>query len=472
MPSIFLPEFSFAQRVVAETAKIDQLEIDIGDWVLAGDQNGIGSFIGFLGAYPGEAGLASYMSSWPEVEREYFGRLFNVPKGDASWYTRRLHFRGNGRGTGSMKAGVPLAQGYLSVKPIGTQSDDDGRRRMRFFAKLNPTRFVRHQINCWEDDRPPADWNWRTKFKTRAIPLMNSVYRGESEAALDGKDNVILTNRSLAFANTEAWPHHMLNYFECFHRTVQREFLRVTRIVWPDDEFRQHVTSGPSFFQPKKVEVYWEFASSDPIREVRRLASTFSALGDATYFTEYPVSLWNYSAEGNSVCVRVKLPQHLQMRIYAKTTERIRVEVVFDFKHDSIRKMVNEDDRSRIITSDLGELFGWFTRLYAKAAETFNLVFAELEQESEQSVSAMGIIDLVEAIYGTVSDQVCARRILRLLVENGRIATSRGSALVQEVAKLRRKGILRRRLGSDVVTARFRRALRRLRKIESAPHTP
>lgn len=468
-----LPEFSYSSRVSADAAKVDLIEIEIGTWIFTGDVQETGLFFGFLGPYPTNE-TAQRMFTVHQREAlapEQFGWMYNRPKGELAAVTR-IELKGNGRGSGSTKAGVPLAQGYMKVTDPD-RSSFRNRKLLKFVLKMNPTRFVRHQEYMPEVDAPFERWSRRLpwpNFQTRNIPVQNSTWVRDREAPLDHKDNVLIDERSLAFARPEAWPLHMRRYFEAFEYEVEESFIKAHDAVRPPTRGQRgnrrrnplQRAAGDKFYNLKVVEHYWEFTTPNPTREVRVLEKKLFAVGLSSSTREFPDKMATMRLEGNSRSIHIGLPGGRQLRVYAKTTKRLRFEIIHDLKHKSIARLLSNEGSSKT-THSLDELLGWFPLLADDAARTLNNVLTNLEEDNQDYHPSATKYQLISDVLLCLRDEARARAILQLLVENGRVSNSQNdSEFLPEIEKLRRKDILILRLGANWPTPYYRKAVKSL----------
>lgn len=457
-----LPIFSPSLRVTAETAKFDLIEIEIGEWIIQGIPNDIANFFKFLGPYPERLEAQSNLmsSQTRPVTPDRFGWMFNRHSGENEQISK-VKLRGSGRGSGSNNDRL-LASGDLQVRSIPCSVPGEVRKRLRLDLSLNPTRFVRHQMWPTRMGRPVEDWDWPD-------PIIRTGNQStppspESEIALDGKDNVLLSARNLSLARPEAWPYHVRRYFEAFESAINAEFARAF------DEADLALFTGRRIRRPTThynlnlVESYWEFQSANPTREVRRLEPILFPLGMSTTSRDYPHGLAQSGLDENSRSILIALPRGRSLRVYAKTNKRIRFEVIHDLSKPSVCQLLNPYE-CRKTTERLDEVLTWLDCLAQDAATCLNEILGYIEAHALTVEPSAPTYELIFKIAATVQNEARAETILSLLVEDGCVRMGRGgSPLLEDVRKLRRKGILEQHFRSDVVTPYYREALTILRQ--------
>lgn len=148
------------------------------------------------------------------------------------------------------------------------------------------------------------------------------------------------------------------------------------------------------------------------------------------------------------------------IRIYAKTTKRIRFEVVYD--RDLLRQRAATSSQEVPIDEAAEAL----DRIASSAATDLETVFRTIAR-SAQPVNSRGIIDLVERVYDRSPSTDIASNILRMLASRGCIFMVPNTQFGQVITRLRRDGVLGQplRCGARTtypVSAEYRDAAHRL----------
>lgn len=485
-----LPLFSLSTRVNSSQARQDNISMDLGEWVLQSDGAKLGAFFDFLGPRPNP----NHSRSWYNIllstpcsvlGEEHFGTIFNRPEGCFDQQTGMTISGGKGR---VRRAGQLLAKGKLHIRhhrAIGPDAvfENIKRRILKFSLKLNPTRFVRHQsipaANFQSNDSstlPP-----QTVFAgqiTRRDRVGNEDANATIETSLDGNDNVILGEAALHYARPELWPQHLSNYLRAVESTLKGEIERSAvkldlryslAFSNPALPCRTRYRFTPSYTL-RKVETYFEFRSSNPTKLVRELRPALEAIGLNHRTRSFPEGLSLASmGDSNAQSVVIRLSAGVFLRVYAKTTHRIRFEIIHDTTKPAVTKLL-QATKGGYVTDSLSEMEQWFHRLTDDAAQRINDLFSSLESQMNTPTDSADEYEFLGAIFSVVRNASRARTISTLLVENGcfRIGHN-GTDLLPEIRQLRRIGFLERVNCSDQVTARYRKALDELRTSSGLP---
>jgi hypothetical protein len=478
-----LRPFSLSERVSLQDAKNDRIDVEIGNWFIRRDAEEINAFFQFLGPYPGDshAALRRLMAGnrLRHVEPCHFGWMFNRPSGTDD--LRSMELKGAGRGSG-VRSGRPLASGTLRIDTINLPNprfDGETWKRLHFELRLNLTRFIRHQRWPRMLGMPVDEWelpeqNMRT-LRTSTAPPAQVAENADGEFALDGRDNVLIGIRSLSMGRRAAWELHLRRYVEGFEGAVNDEFERAFVESTSDFETSARIRKQPGTGQYtlRRVETYFEFMSENPTRQVRLLEPLLFARGLRNTSRSYPHGFAERCIEENSRSLSISVPGGRTLAVYAKTSRRIRFEIIHDLDEDAVSALLHAGNSNRKRTDNLDELVRWLSILAEDAVESLNEILRGLEERAEVIPNAATPYELIGRIFSTVGNALRAEAILALLVENGRLVVSRTeAALLPEIRKLRRRGIFQHMDGVDQVTLHYRNALAVLQRMagEAAPH--
>lgn len=361
-----------------------------------------------------------------------------------------LQIRKGGRGTGE-RVGGPLFTGELRSRRVG--ADDAYQPDMYALwlsLSLNPTRYVAHQQSRQFAGLPLAEWVLPPPALYRRRPIRAT----RLETILDGNDNVLLSGAAQAHGRPEAWPLHLQRYWGGVIHEIEAAFA--------DGAARsggtvQRVAMNLNL---RIVETYWEFASVDPTALVRELEPHLLELGSEAQARSFDyehgerVSGRNHNAR----FVRVRLRPGVHLRVYAKTTGRIRFEIAHDLQGLAPARYIAH---SRL--DDAG-LFERFAMLAADAAGEVNAVLERLDRLTFFPPGSLRPYHLVRRISEALPDRTAADAALSLIINNRAIRLAPGDPLRPVVEALRRLEVLVR---SDrttfVVAPLFRQAVAELR---------
>ena len=472
-----MQRFSPSIRVTEAEAKQDSIFLDMGDWFIQGIGNEIGAFFDLLGPRPttaNETAWANILTVSPahpsQIGKDFFGWIFNRPAGNLDEHTE-LELTG-GKGGRNTKAGSPLVKGLLRItkkevfKPLSSFNEAQ-RRQIRLHLFLNPTRYLSHQSIPSNVFESPDQWKLgepqlQARPKEKRKKIKSESRNVEVETSLDGNDNVLLGKRALAFGKPKAWPIHLQRYLGAVENTIHREFIRSKNAVRINGS---HAFDRSPFYALKKVETYFEFSHENPIRLVRLLQPLLGAVGLSNKSRDFKHGLSQVGFDSNSTRIEAKLRGGCTLRVYAKSTHRVRFEISHDLKKPSASKLLLAEGGG-YTTESRKELLDWFPRLARDATRRVNEILELIERDSSQAVNdSASSYELLGEIFGSIPNERRAKDFLKILVENGCIRVgTRGTDFLPEIRCLKRKGVLENTGETTRVTPRYRLALDKLRE--------
>ena len=392
------PVYTPTSRVTAETAKHDKIEITIGEWIIRTLYEP-GFLIFFEQLVPSRPDDNPLTANRDPVERE------------GTWFVRQqaldptcptLEIRRGGRGRG-LRPGRPLVTGRLKTRrrPRDEEQGHFYARALSLELFLNPTRFMHHQpIANWQ--APPQDYPDLPPPRLTAGEAHLSESSGE--ASLDGNDNVLFGRRRIHLARSATW---LLN--------VQRYWLGL--IVAFNDIFYAAAEDHCGIeFHPrlnlKTVETYWEYHIEDPINWVCEVEPYVRSMAISSETHHYPVP--SVGLDRNSRSIHVVLRSGVRMKVYAKTTHRVRIEVEHNLRE-------NARPIGRHTSQKPSELITWLDLCSRDAADQVNRVLAHLERQSIRASSDFSAIQLIVRVSQILGEASQAELIISLLAGNQRI---------------------------------------------------
>ncbi|WP_340647020.1 hypothetical protein [Phenylobacterium sp.] len=274
------------------------------------------------------------------------------------------------------------------------------------------------------------------------------------ETILDANDNVLLTGAAQAHGQPDAWPLHLRRYWGGVIHELDAAFVRAaTR----SGGLVQRVAQNLNL---RTLETYWEFASDDPTALVMELEPNLLGLGasaEARTF-DYPHGERVTGRVHNARSVTVRLRPGVKLRVYAKTTGRIRFEIAHD-----LRKLTSTQFLLHTRSSD-ADLFGLLDTLARRAADEVNAVLESLDKLTFFPPNSLRPYNLVRRISEALSDGAAADAALSLIVNNRAIRLAPGDPLRQMVKALERYEVLvKQSHATFVVAPLFRQAVAQLR---------
>jgi hypothetical protein len=215
------------------------------------------------------------------------------------------------------------------------------------------------------------------------------------------------------------------------------------------------------------IETYWEFGDIDPVATVAALERPFRALGSKSSVEWYTFpdaarrALRGRSViladDDNAPVIKMQVAKGVQIKAYAKTSERVRFEVT----HTQ-----GAADIGPYTAADTDGLYRWIERAAGGAAlRMSHLLDALANALSEPSGFQYQPQRLLYDLYEACKDWPSALRTLGILINTGKIEARKSSPLGDVVKKLIRKKIIRRVSPKNAevrifhVTERYRAAL-------------
>ncbi len=480
-----LPPFSDSIRVSPDQARFDRIKLKIGDWHIRGFVDTLAAFFDLLGPYPTPTLERPHgphnviLATNRRLTPQDYGWMFNRPGGTIDMIRSLSFRRRRGLDSGSRANDLPLVSGRLCIRdtsPRGPDVYQDTIAKWLYLdVSLNLTRYIAHQpfprslAEPWRLSELPEP-NLRIQSRPPDASPSSMMLGGqmETEIPLTHDDNVLLGVRRHLYTPPGSWPLHLGRYITGLEQAISQEFGRAAAIGGLSQLYPNDPTRTQSYYNLSEVETYFEFFDPNATRRVRLLEQLLAPIGLRNTTRRYRDGLAERGVIENSLSVRIVLESGRELRVYAKTTKRIRFEVIYDLSNPSVNELLNVGENRKTTTS-LEELIGWFQILAADAAQNVNRVLDEIASYSRPNETAATTYEFLSAIYSTINNTDRAEAIIQLLVENGFVRVGKSPApLLADIRQLRRRGILGHCSGSERVTARFREALALLRRQAAA----
>ena len=278
--------------------------------------------------------------------------------------------------------------------------------RAKLTLALNLQRFIRHQAR---EDNPLLP---HTKRLQRRQDDRSS--HGE-EFALDGEDNWL--------PNTPEWGRyskwkHLENYVSLVANEVRGAFQRAC------DSMKQaakpiavSVKRSSKTFALSAVETLWEFPSENPIADVLQIGAKLMHLKRAGASAKIkPLIFKEANRVLNSPCFVIPVAQGVKLKLYAKTNQRIRFEIVQTGLRKELSKLAEEADSlsdpwETAYASQSHSLFSVMTSnhssdalslilqaLRQRAATHMNQLMAEMRKGRDKQVKACSVVQLLAQV--------------------------------------------------------------------------
>ncbi len=412
----FLPEFSTVQAVSADNAMVDRFELDWGDFALIGDEDDICYVLNHLSYF------CIPTAHGEEVSLYNSGNLKNLRS------KTNVRFSNGGSGPGQFKPRPVVAGG---LKRAGFRSGAHRtpkfrgeRLRVTLGAWLNLTRFVQAQrFLKASNPRNPRMF----------CPTVLAIHPKPSwflrELPLLPADNLLIGQaHQYGFALQHSVPELMRMYLgelEAVALGMFRDQMQDRGVSVMEVPYRSL----------QALEVYWEFSSNDPIALVDQLTQPLHRLSSHILITSVTVPNVEEETTNQSKCIKVDLTRSMRLRVYAKTTRRVRFEI--EFSADAISSVCEGRTASNTegVLSKVDQLVG-------RAVEEMNWVLAELRYLAPAWGHQETVVGLISKIARTLDDGAKTEMAVSSLHSLGRIAPEGNELLLEIAHALKKAGIL------------------------------
>jgi len=344
----------------------------------------------------------------PEECSQVYGQLFGVAPDNGRGF-RALKIRGTSTLWGGQCVPPPLFSGKLRTF---RNKRPDGRTVCRPVSelRLNPSKALNHSGEKLNSAKAPP---WKDVLFERIDP--KGLARG-----LDGEKNVIPES------SLDKAPLRQRRYIGAVYKAIEAELERASLAIdgLPfDGSFRT------TKFSPRVVETYWEFSTPDAVDLVKRLAPSLRAFHRHYREKKHGVQ---FETIGNAPTLTLFLSAGEAIRVYAKTADRIRFEVIHRPKDQN---SLMPGGYSAPTRKDLGEKLH---NLRKRAAKRVNQLLAFLSEWAEETPQdRASTARFASRWYQVLGFGDQSERLLDYLRVNGRIVS--GQCLpMEEINALRR----------------------------------
>ena len=418
-----MSEFSLRNRLNIADVRQDKIEVNIEGWTVTTTNTLIVNFIRHLGRADRNDSIYKY-------------RVFNLDNScNHLGAKRKLNILTKPLRNQSRL----LFSGYLE---LGKSNHDGitGRNTytLKLFLSLNPTRFCVHQ-------------NKRTRGGNRFLsPTLLSreiPNNSDDEFSLDGNDNVAISrmaksNLSSSFYRgmLQTYINEIINYFDAELQTFSYDGFEIR--------------SDRLSFSIPYVENYWDVECEDPTYETNRLKDCFAGLSNSNRVREYRTE-----NDGASLSLICKLRRGENLKIYAKTNRKIRVEIAQKYNKNA-DLTANRAYEVPTMEGILNFLLESEQSATNQANKYINALYEHLDYTP---ILRKTPVDFVTFLYSAVGDINLARSILSELVTNGGFPRSYAKNIPSNVITSLKNAGLISYLGKPhsrfVVHRRFRNAV-------------
>lgn len=450
---LMLVPFSVSNRVEAREAKQDLVTIEYSDWAVASGESRITDLFRALGEGPRTTRLSE--SSIPNPPADYhLANLFARPP-EREGFIHKIELRsvlperdafaipGARADEQEDASGVALFRGILKRQRDGSL--------LRLLAELqiNPTRYAAYQPTS---TALPSAWGRPRLFARRAmLRAPGEFVLGDPEGRDRFFDNVILSQRRMAFCAPDRWLLHVRRYWQTirealgFQIAVAANHLNGARDGEGQSRLQIRLNQS-SILKLRLVETYFEFAAEDPISLVHRLHRLLISYARESVVRGYVMRPPEALRDRNSPSVTLYLREGLSLRVYAKTNRRVRWEVVHDFRKNRLRASI--PGIATITSSNPEQLFTWLEACAVSAAEEVNRVMEYLElhsgQENGQPPIGVTPYRLLRLISDAAESEDIAEFLLEALCEEQSVVMTNKAPFLSAARALVAAGVLRR----------------------------
>jgi hypothetical protein len=392
-----LPEFNLDARVKPETGLSDHLEVSANHGYVKGTREEIDLFRLYAGAAPQDFKI--------EDTSKIHGRLFNVAPNNGR-LKLPLGIRKTPSAWGGKTLPCPPFSGMLETQRHKMEED-------QFICKLatnlhlNPSKGL-NRCPSLTSEKKPASW---------VEAILDQRPKEELAKGLDSKDNVIPENLL-----GPARRCGRSRYFRAVYGAIESELKRASSAA---DGLPMPRNIRTEDFSLRRAETYWEFSAPDAVTLVKKLAPPLGVYHKHSREREHGA---DFEIVGNAPTITLFLSAGESLRVYAKTADRIRFEVIHSPKEQN--GLIPGGYSSPTLEACMGKL----DTLRQKAALRVNQVLAFLAEWAEETpqdrASASRYASRWFQCLGFSDASECLLELLRI---NGRIVS--GQYLSKELGQ-------------------------------------
>lgn len=443
----FLHSFEDDLQVSGERAFIDRFRISLGDWGLYGTE---------------ENACETLTNLRMEEVKTPEGECIPLFSGDPIVsFKQRLNIKFASANDDNKMANVsPLIAGRVAYSDRYRRPEElkGATSTIQFNASLNLTRFIQAQKFKLRTPvvRPPR------LLTPRCLAIDTDMSWFKDEVPLQKSTNLLIGPWT-KYADALARPvrTHMSRYLRIVEGVLDRALRRSTRDgVTPP--------SRSKYYSLQEIEFYWEFDCDSPIQYVTGALPKIRGMSDR--FFEGQVEIQDDAqavliTEFQSPSIKAKIAKGTWLRVYAKTTRRVRFEILLEASVIGSKGGGQTAATRKALCDKIGVLSDY-------SASKFNPILAALQRSPSPS-STLTAIRLLSEINLCANDPYLAEAIIGSLVCFDRVALYNNSPFKTAVHDLRDKGVLCTvipRSRNYSVTPSYRAALEQLKRSLSTPH--
>ena len=363
--------------------------------------------------------------------------------------------------------GAPLMDGKLifhrTNAPIPDELSDDlangtarGTNLIRFTGKaeitVNPTRAFAHQDHAAIARNPAGFADLPIRTVTQELPAFfderpinpiddNVLYHPRQQRAARSIDMNQFTDRYIAQVLEE-----IRGYIVTARNETRRQEHRVHTMVTP-------------YANVKEVETYWTLPTATPFNDLMEVEPRFRGLGAESQRRVYRNVVADLERQGNVPSVSTRLLTGVRAKLYPKTNQSLRLEVVHKLRHCESLGLRHTCATERV--SELVDHISEVLRACREQAQEQALQLVAHLQADEENQTHQPPYRLIAEIIRAAQQERDQNLLMEVIIHNGSYTGVPGDQLRRAIETLRRRGVLERivRNGRTLrVTAQYEQA--------------
>lgn len=433
--------FSFDLSVSIDNAYHDRIAVNVSRWSIVGandDDDRAEQFEYFRDCLP-DYPIPYYDSQGEQIGNCTMFKAVNGASPRANWDVYK-----GGQG-GNRNNPLPLFAGYMKAAPASAANSwsiygDYSLNLMRYCMFQNNLSRIMNSIPEYSIG---GEWLERTPQMVRTPNNRRAHLAGERE--LVESDNTLIGGRRYMGQFTPAYMDtHLSRYLDGFMRHLNGA------IEYATENSGMTLVSAEPTITLKDIETFFEWRDPNPLARMMEIERTLRTLTSQTTITFENIEqvVGRNPVMGDherSPCIKLFLRAGVRLKVYAKTTDRIRFEVVHNVKKSSAFRSGQ--------CNSIEEVLGCLHIAKIDATEKVRDLF-QLAQtvQPEPMVHAL-MQEFIWAVIDVLGDTEEARTLTEQIAITGRIVRPKGSSFFTAIKDLKTAGILRQltRRGNDFV---------------------
>ena len=291
---------------------------------------------------------------------------------------------------------------------------------------VNPTRFVRYQPSINENTS-----------EVSPIPRLLASHQSEHtdpnhEIVLMDADNYLIDcPHSSSLNSNELLPIMIRTYLEHTYAVI------LQTITSSAEAYDMIVQANSTSMRLKEIECYWEFADPEPIQTVERISTQIRLPVCLQATRYYELSRCEFLEVDYSPRIKYDLGSGRALKIYPKTTRRIRLE--YTFCESALRQTLRNQEHQIV---DIESLVTALLLMRNCAFELLEQDIARFQNITDLSNREVNVSSFIQKIYRSSTTPREAKLLLDTLVNRGGISLRQNARLNTAVRRLRQNRVL------------------------------